>query len=92
MSEFKVLFEKAAGAVKGYSKVKWTITHEHAAHKYDIGILESPAMTENDIADNNTFYKDNGYVIERVHSPLQAINYENDVQKIVRGEEVNIKV
>ena len=48
-------------------------------------------MTENEIANNNTFYKDNGYVIERVHSPLQAINYENAVQKIVRGEEVNIK-
>ena len=66
MSEFKVLFEKTPGAVKGYSQVRWTVTPENAAHKYDVGILESPAMREDEIADNNTFYKKNDYVIERV--------------------------
>ncbi len=63
---YKVLFEKTPGAVKGYSRVKWTITHEHAANKYDIGILESPAMSESEIVDNNHFYENNGYTIERV--------------------------
>jgi hypothetical protein len=71
---YKVLFEKTPGMVKGYSRVKWTITHEHAANKNMFKIRSVSrafeafltAMSESEIADDNHFYENNGYTIERV--------------------------
>lgn len=63
-----VQFYKASGAVKGYFHVRWTIERGNEVHELDIGVLESPAMNKKEIAENNDFFKSQGYTIKRVKS------------------------
>ena len=62
----KVQFEQRKGAVKGYFHVKWTVTPENALHRFDVGVIESPAMNIEEIGENLDFFKNQGYQIERV--------------------------
>jgi hypothetical protein len=61
-----VKFKKNPGAVKGYFHVSWFIDKENALHQFDLGTIESPAMRDDEIADNNDFFTNQGYTIERV--------------------------